>query len=268
MATPRRGGNPGSELGAGREGAGARADGRGTLRMRPIRILRGVLAHAEGSALIRIGRTQVLCAASVEERVPVWLRGRGQGWLTAEYGMLPCSVPNRAQRGKTSGRSFEIQRLIGRSLRAVTDLSVLGDRTITIDCDVIEADGGTRVASITAGWIALHDCVERLREKGLLKKDPLKDRVAAVSVGLVDGAGILDLSHSEDSRAQVDLNVVGTAGGLLVEVQGAAEGDPFREEDLRMLVRIGRRGLAAMLRAQEKALARPPSPGVDLVKAP
>ncbi len=243
-----------------------RADGRPANRIRPVRIVRGVLRHAEGSAWIRVGNTQILCAATVDEKLPGWLRGKGHGWVTAEYGMLPRSVPERAQRGRVSGRSFEIQRLIGRSLRAVTDLTAMGEITITIDCDVLDADGGTRVASITAGWIALHDCFERLRGIGRIARDPLKDRVAAVSVGLVDGRLLLDLSHPEDARAQVDLNIVGTGDGRLVEVQGAAEGEPFDESDLRSLMRIARRGLAAMLRAQEKALARPAARGANLLR--
>lgn len=241
-----------------------RADGRTTTRIRPVKIVRGVVRHAAGSAWIRLGNTQVLCAATIDERIPHWLRGRGKGWVTAEYGMLPCSVPDRAARGRVSGRSFEIQRLIGRSLRAVVDLAALGERQIIIDCDVIDADGGTRVASITAGYVALHDCLESLRAARKIAKLPLKDRVAAVSVGLVDGLGMCDLSHHEDSRAQLDLNVVGTESGRLVEVQGAAEGDPFEEKDLQMLIRLSRRGLAAMFRAQEKALAAPARPGMEM----
>jgi ribonuclease PH len=241
-----------------------RADGRSTTRIRPVKIIRGVVRYAAGSAWIRIGNTQVLCAASVDERVPPWLRGRGKGWVTAEYGMLPCSVPERAARGRVSGRSFEIQRLIGRSLRAVVDLAALGERQIVIDCDVLDADGGTRVASITAGYVALHDCLENLRAAKRISSLPLKDRVAAVSVGLVDGLGMLDLSHQEDSRAQLDLNVVGTSTERLIEVQGAAEGDPFEEKDLHALMKIARRGLQAMFRAQEKALAVPGAPGMEL----
>jgi ribonuclease PH len=241
-----------------------REDGRTPTRMRPIKIVRGVVRHAAGSAWIRLGDTQVVCAATVDERVPPWLRGKGKGWVTAEYGMLPCSVPERAARGRVSGRSFEIQRLIGRSLRAVVDLGVLGERQIMIDCDVLDADGGTRVASITAGYVALHDCLQRLHAAKRIPSIPLKDRVAAVSVGLVDGLGMLDLSHHEDSRAQLDLNVVGTKTGRLIEVQGAAEGDPFEEKDLTMMMRIARRGLQAMFRAQDKALAAPAARGMDL----
>jgi ribonuclease PH len=195
----------------------------------------------------------------------MWLRGRGHGWVTAEYGMLPASVPERAARGRTSGRTFEIQRLIGRGLRAVVDLAALGERTLMVDCDVLEADGGTRVASLTGGWVALHEACAMLREKGKLTGDPIKGQVAAVSVGLVDGSGMLDLSHKEDSRAQLDLNVVGLTDGRFVEVQGAAEGDPFEEAEMRKLIRIARRGLVQMHRAQQAALARPAAPGRPLV---
>lgn len=242
-----------------------RVDGRKATALRKVQIVRGVSRLAEGSAWIRLGNTQVLCTVSVDEKLPNWMRGtKGQGWITAEYGMLPRSVPERAARGRVSGRSFEIQRLIGRCLRASVDLGAMGERMLTVDCDVLDADGGTRVASITAGWVALYDCFERLRERKLLKADPLKGRVAAVSVGLVDGVGLLDLCHSEDSRAQVDLNIVGTQDGKLVEIQGAAEGEPFEESDVRQLIRIARRGLAGMFRAQEKAIARPGRPGIDL----
>jgi ribonuclease PH len=242
-----------------------RTDGRTLTRMRPVRIVRGVLTHAEGSAWIRLGRTQVLCAVTVEDRVPMWLRGRGHGWITAEYGMLPRSVPERAVRGRTSGRAFEIQRLIGRGLRAAVDLAALGERTLTIDCDVLEADGGTRVASLTGAWVALSDACAALRAQGKIASDPIKGQVAAVSVGLVDGVGMLDLSHKEDSRAQLDLNVVGMTDGRFVEVQGAAEGDPFEEAEMRKLIRIARRGLAQMHRAQQTALARPAAPGRPLI---
>jgi ribonuclease PH len=234
--------------------------------MRPVKILRGVARHAEGSAWIRVGNTQVLCTASVEERLPYWLRGKGHGWVTAEYGMLPRSVPDRSPRGKVSGRSSEIQRFIGRCLRAVVALDGLGDRQITVDCDVLDADGGTRVASLTAAWVALHDAFEQMRNAGALAHDPLKGQVAAISVGLVDSIGMLDLSHSEDARAQLDLNVVGTLDGKFVEVQGAAEGDPFDEAQMRMLLRLARRGLTKMFRAQEKAIASPRAGGFDLVR--
>ncbi|MDM7914521.1 MAG: ribonuclease PH [Candidatus Eisenbacteria bacterium] len=235
-----------------------REDGRTVARLRPVRIRRGVLRHAEGSAWIGLGGTQVLCAVTVEDRVPPWLRGRGHGWITAEYGMLPRSVPERVARGRTSGRTFEIQRLIGRSLRAAVDLSLLGDRTWTIDCDVLEADGGTRVASITGGWVALADAVESLLASGKIARSPIRSRVAAVSVGIVGGRRMLDLDHHEDSAAQVDLNVVATSDGRLVEIQGAAEGDPFEESEIRPMLRLSRAGLSRMFRAQERALALPP----------
>lgn len=242
-----------------------RADGRTATALRRVQIVRGVARLAEGSAWIRLGNTQVLCTVTVDERLPNWMRGtKGQGWISAEYGMLPRSVPERAARGRVSGRSFEIQRLIGRCLRAAVDLGAIGERMITVDCDVLDADGGTRVASITAGWVALYDCFERMRAARQIAANPLKGRVAAVSVGLVDGVGLLDLCHSEDSRAQVDLNIVGTAEGKLVEIQGAAEGEPFEESDVRQLMRIARRGLAGMFRAQDKAIARPSRPGIDL----
>jgi ribonuclease PH len=236
--------------------------------MRPIKILRGLLRHAEGSAWIRVGNTQVLCAATVEEKLPAWLRGRGRGhgWVTAEYGMLPRSVPERIQRGRVSGRASEIQRLIGRSLRAAIDMERMPEVTMTVDCDVLEADGGTRVAAITAGWVAVYDALETLREDRRFAEDLLKGQLAAISVGLVDGVGMLDLSHPEDARAQVDLNVVGTADGRFVEVQGTAEGDPFDETQMKMLLRMARRGLARMFRAQERATAQPRAAGFDMVR--
>ncbi len=240
-----------------------RDDGRTPAQSRRVKIIRGVLRHAEGSALIRLGATQVLCAVTVEDRLPPWMRGQhGKGWITAEYGMLPRSVPERAIRGRVSGRGFEIQRLIGRSLRAVTNLAALGERTLIVDCDVLEADGGTRVASVTGAWIALNDAIERLRGEGRIPPtvpDPRRTRVAAVSVGLVDGRPLLDLCHSEDMRAQVDLNVIGSNDGRLVEIQGAAEAEPFDEKDLPRMLKLARKGLASMFRAQEKALAAEPA---------
>lgn len=250
---------------------GTRADGRAADKPRPVKIVRGVLRHAEGSALIRVGATQVLCAVTIEEKLPQWMRAggqRGRGWITAEYGMLPRSVPERVDRGRVSGRVFEIQRLVGRSLRAVFDLKALGERTFTIDCDVLEADGGTRVASVTGAWVALNDAIERLRADGRLSKspDPRRGRVAAVSVGLVEGIPLLDLCHAEDMRAQVDLNVIGSSDGRLVEIQGAAESEPFEEEEIPRMLKLARRGLEAMFKAQDRALASPPaSPGKPLV---
>ena len=240
-------------------GRDRRSDGRSPRQARPVKILRGVLRYPEGSAWIRLGETQVLCAVTVDERIPQWLRGRKHGWVTAEYGMLPRSVPERAPRGRVSGRSTEIQRLIGRCLRAAVDLERIPDLTLTVDCDVLEADGGTRVASITAAWVALADAFERMRERGRIAEDPLKGKVAGISVGLVGGVGMVDLAHAEDSRAQLDLNLVGTDDGRLVEIQGAAEGEPFDEAEMRGLLRLARRGLGAMFRAQEKACAAPRS---------
>ncbi len=248
-----------------------RADGRAPDKPRPVRIVRGVLKHAEGSALIQVGGTQVLCAVTVEDRLPPWMRTSGQkgrGWITAEYGMLPRSVPERAARGRVSGRSFEIQRLIGRSLRAVVDLTALGEKLLTVDCDVLEADGGTRVASVTGAWVALHEAIERLIADGRLPRtpDPRRARVAAVSVGLVDGIPLLDLCHGEDTRAQLDLNVIGAHDGRLVEIQGAAESEPFAEEEIPRMLRLARIGLQAMFNAQERALAAPAGVGKALVR--
>jgi len=201
-------------------------------QLRPIAIERGFTRHAEGSVLVAFGDTRVICTASVEEGVPAFLKGRGQGWVTAEYGMLPRSTHTRtdreAARGKQSGRTQEIQRLIGRSLRAVIDLEALGERTVKLDCDVIQADGGTRTASVTGAFVALHDAVARLQERGALAASPIRDFVAAVSVGLHEGVAILDLDYAEDSRCDTDMNVVMTGSGGFVEVQGTAEGSPFR----------------------------------------
>lgn len=243
---------------------GARVDGRAADKPRPVKIVRGVLRHAAGSALIHVGATQVLCAVTIEEKIPPWMRAsgeKGRGWITAEYGMLPCSVPERAGRGRISGRAYEIQRLIGRSLRAGIDLTALGERTLTIDCDVLDADGGTRVASVTGAWVALSDAIDKLRAEGRLPKDrdPRRARVAAVSVGLVDGVPLLDLCHSEDARAQVDLNVIGSHDRRLVEIQGASESEPFDEAVIPHMLALARRGLDAMFRAQDRALASPPA---------
>jgi ribonuclease PH len=248
----------------------SRDDGRTDAKMRPVKIVRGVLKHAEGSSWIRLGGTQVLCAVTVEEKLPPWMRGQhGRGWITAEYGMLPRSVPERAARGRVSGRTFEIQRMIGRSLRAAIDLTLLGERTFTVDCDVLEADGGTRTASVTAAYVALSDAIDTLHATNRLspKREPRLGRVAAVSVGLVDGRPVLDLCHHEDMRAQLDLNVVGSSNGKLVEIQGAAEGEPFEERDLPRMLRMARRGLRVMFLAQERALASPPAlPGRPLLQ--
>ena len=232
-----------------------RADGRTARQLRPLRIQRGALPRAEGSALITIGRTRVMCTATVEERVPHWLRGQGRGWVTAEYGMLPRSTAERTIRtAQTGGRAQEIQRLIGRSLRAITDLSVFGERTIILDCDVIEADGGTRTAAINGGLSALHDAFVTLSNRGQLAGPPLRDTVAAVSVGLVEGVACLDLDYSEDSRAQVDMNVVMTGTGRYVEVQGTGESVSFSESELKLLLKLARSGIHRIVAAQRRLL--------------
>jgi ribonuclease PH len=221
-----------------------REGGREPSQPRALKIERGVLPNAEGSAMISMGRTRVICTASVEERVPNWLRGQNRGWVTAEYGMLPRSTGERTPRtSQTGGRAQEIQRLIGRSLRAVTDLTAFGERNIVLDCDVIEADGGTRTAAINGALVALHDAFVTLSNRGHLQRPPLRDSVAAISVGLVDGVACLDLDYREDSRAQVDMNVVMTGAGRFIELQGTGEGATFSETDLRSLLRLARRGI-------------------------
>ncbi|MSQ50749.1 MAG: ribonuclease PH [Betaproteobacteria bacterium] len=235
-----------------------RASGRAPGELRPIIIQRGYARHAEGSALIEFGNTRVLCTASIEEKVPGFLRGRAQGWLTAEYGMLPRSTNTRtdreAARGKQSGRTQEIQRLIGRSLRAVTDLKNLGERTIQIDCDVLQADGGTRCAGITGAFVALHDAVTSLSDRGLLKQWPIRDFVAAVSVGIVDGVPLLDLDYPEDSGCDTDMNVVMTGAGGFVEVQGTAEGAPFTRAQMDSLLGLAESGIRELIVRQRQAL--------------
>ncbi len=237
----------------------ARPSGRAPNQLREVSIQRGYTRHAEGSVLVSFGDTRVLCTASVEERVPPFLKGQGQGWVTAEYGMLPRATHTRgsreAARGKQSGRTLEIQRLIGRSLRAVVDLHALGERTIQLDCDVIQADGGTRTASITGAWVALADAVAWLRQHGTLSGDPLRDQVAAVSVGLHQGQPVLDLDYVEDSACDTDMNVVMTGQGGFVELQGTAEGVPFRREELDALTALAEAGIAELLAAQRAALA-------------
>jgi len=227
-------------------------------QLRPVRITRGFTKHAEGSVLIEIGETRVLCNASVEEKVPPFLKGKGSGWVTAEYGMLPRATHTRGSReaatGKQSGRTHEIQRLIGRSLRAVTDLAALGERQVTIDCDVLQADGGTRCASITGAMVALADAVASLRAKGALATDPLRDFVAAVSVGIVHGEALLDLDYAEDSGCETDMNVVMTGAGRYVEVQGTAEGEPFTRAQASELLDLAAGGIAQLIRMQREAL--------------
>lgn len=248
----------------------ARSDGRFPDQLRPLRITRHFSKYAEGAVLVECGDTRVVCTASVEDRTAAHLKGTGAGWVTAEYGMLPRSThartPREVSRGRPSGRTSEIQRLIGRSLRAVVELQSLGERTIWIDCDVIQADGGTRTASITGGFVALADALAGLRRQGLLlgPHPPLRDCVAAVSAGIVDGVPLLDLCYDEDVRAQVDLNLVMTGGGLYVEVQGTGEGGPFPADQLEALLRLGRRGIAALVEAQRAALG----PELDLLLAP
>lgn len=235
-----------------------RADGRGARALRRVRITRNYLKHAEGSVLIELGDTKVICSASVEERVPPFLRNTGKGWVTAEYSMLPRSTHTRTIRdsmtGRASGRSFEIQRLIGRSLRSVTDLSGFGERTIWIDCDVIQADGGTRAASVTGAYVALVDAFRRMVRNGLIEKVPIKDSVAAISVGKVDGEVLLDLNYEEDSKAEVDMNVVMTGHGKFVEVQGTAEEAVFTKKELDDLTKNAQKGIRELTRIQKEAL--------------
>ena len=228
--------------------------------LRPISLERGISCHAEGSCLVRFGGTHVLCTASVGESVPPWLKGGGKGWVTAEYGMLPRATAERTRReaatGKQSGRTQEIQRLIGRSLRAVTDLPALGERQITLDCDVLQADGGTRTASITGAWIALHDAVAWMKARNMLKNGvALRDHVAAVSCGLYGGQAILDLDYAEDSEAQADANFVMTGSGGIVEVQGTAEQEAFSQEQFDQLMALARRGIAEIVQLQKLTVA-------------
>ncbi len=228
-------------------------------QLRTVKITRNFTRHAEGSVLIEMGDTRVLCTASVEENVPPFLRGKGQGWVTAEYGMLPRSTHTRSAReaakGKQTGRTQEIQRLIGRSLRAVTDLKALGERQITLDCDVLQADGGTRCASITGAWIALFEACEKLVQAGKLTANPVRDHVAAVSVGIFQGSPVLDLDYPEDSGCDTDMNVIMTGDGGIVEVQGTAEGEPFSREQMNVLMDLAQMGIRQLVAAQESALA-------------
>jgi ribonuclease PH len=233
-----------------------RPDGRGPRALRPFKVERGVIPHAEGSAMVSLGRTRVLCTATVEDRVPGWLRGRGGGWVTAEYAMLPRATGERTSRSaQTGGRAQEIQRLIGRSLRAVTDLGAFGERQIILDCDVIEADGGTRTAAINGALIALHDAFVTLSNRDALKRAPFTTTVAAVSVGIIDGVPCLDLCYAEDSRAQVDMNVVMTGTGRFVELQGTGESGDFGQAELRVLLSLARTGVRRVLSAQRRLLS-------------
>lgn len=236
-----------------------RIDGRANDELRPVHISLGYQAFAEGSALIELGRTRVLCAVSVEDRVPNFLKGEGTGWVTAEYAMLPRSTLTRTPRNlspeRTAGRNQEIQRLIGRSLRAVTDLAALGERTFSVDCDVLQADGGTRTAAITGGYIALFQALHTLKERGILRSIPLKSAVAATSVGIVLGEKLLDLCYEEDYRAGVDFNVVMTDKGEFVEIQGTAEGKPFSKETIDALLSLAEKGINQLFEIQKTTLA-------------
>lgn len=227
--------------------------------VRPIKITRQYTNYAEGSVLVEFGNTKVLCNASVEEKVPGWLKGQGKGWVTAEYGMLPRATHTRNRReaasGKQGGRTMEIQRLIARSLRAVVDLKVLGEIMITVDCDVIQADGGTRTASISGASVALHDAIQGLLDSGKLKKNPLKGHVAAVSVGILNGTAICDLEYVEDSAADTDMNVVMTEEGAMIEVQGTAEGETFSRAELNQLLDLAEKGIGDIVAAQKAALS-------------
>jgi len=243
---------------------GTRRDGRAPDELRTVAFTRDFTEFAAGSVLVECGRTRVLCTASVEERVPPWMRGTGRGWVTAEYSMLPGSSPERvgreAAKGKQSGRTQEIQRLIGRSLRAVTDLETMGEVQITVDCDVLQADGGTRTASITGGYLALHDACSRLVAAGTLLSHPLTDACGAISVGVVGGTPSLDLDYSEDAGAEVDMNVVMTGSGRFIEVQGTAEGLPFSRGELDGMLALAESGISELFDLQRQMLEEPPSP--------
>ena len=236
-----------------------RPSGRKPDELRAVSFERGFTRHAEGSCLVRFGDTHVLCTASLEERVPPWLKGGGKGWVTAEYGMLPRATHERTRReasaGKQSGRTQEIQRLVGRSLRAVVDLVALGERQITLDCDVLQADGGTRTAAITGSWIALFDCLKWMEQRAMFKTWPLKDHVAAISCGIHGGTPMLDLDYPEDSSAGTDANFVMTGSGGIVEIQGTAEGEPFSEATLAELLALAKKGIGELVAKQKAAIA-------------
>jgi ribonuclease PH len=227
--------------------------------LRAVTLERGVVKYAEGSCFTKFGDTHVLVTATLEERLPPWLKGQGRGWITAEYGMLPRATQERTRReasaGKQSGRTVEIQRLIGRSLRTVVDLVALGERQITIDCDVIQADGGTRTAAITGAWVALYDCLAWMKARNMILRDPLRDHVAAISCGICSGAIVLDLDYAEDSQAETDANFVLTGSGGIVEVQGTAEGAPFSEEDFSKLLALARAGIKRLVDLQKMAVS-------------
>ncbi|MDD4879476.1 MAG: ribonuclease PH [Candidatus Omnitrophica bacterium] len=235
-----------------------RTDGRGAEFLRKVNVTRNYMKFAEGSCLMELGETKVICTASVEENVPMFLKGKGTGWVTSEYGMLPRSCQQRVQReavrGAIGGRTHEIQRLVGRSLRAVVDLPALGERSVWIDCDVIQADGGTRCASITGSFIALADALSWMKKKGMIAKIPILDYVAATSVGIIKGEPVLDLTFQEDSGADVDMNIVMTGGGKFIEVQGTAEGEPFDGEELHKLLELAKKGVGQLIDMQKKVL--------------
>jgi len=226
--------------------------------LRAVTLERAVVKYAEGSCFVKFGDTHVLVTATLEDRLPPWLKGQGRGWITAEYGMLPRATLERTRReastGKQSGRTQEIQRLIGRSLRAVVDITALGERQITVDCDVIQADGGTRTAAITGAWVALHDCLAWMKTRGIIAGDPLRDQVAAISCGICNGVPVLDLDYAEDSEADTDANFVMTGAGNIVEVQGTAEKTPFSEEQLLNLLALARKGIAKLVDLQKLAV--------------
>jgi ribonuclease PH len=240
-----------------------RTDGRQPAELRPVEFARDYTVFAAGSVLIRMGRTVVLCTASVADDVPRWMKGTGRGWVTAEYSMLPGSsaerVDREAAKGRQSGRTQEIQRLIGRALRAVTDLAVMGEMQVTVDCDVLQADGGTRTASICGAYVALHDAFSRMQASGRLKLHPIREACAAISVGVVEGVPLLDLAYEEDSRAEVDMNVVMTSSGHFVEIQGTAEGLPFTKLELQELLSLAELGITSLIQAQSDVLAVPPA---------
>jgi len=231
-----------------------RQDGRGLDKIRKVQISRNYIKYAEGSCLIELGNTKVICTASIEESVPPFLKGTGTGWVTAEYGMLPRSCQTRIKRGKDSGRTYEIQRLVGRSLRAICDMKPIGERTIWIDCDVIQADGGTRTASITGSFIALVDALNKLKKGGLLNKIPVKDLVAATSVGIFNGDLLLDLTYEEDSKAEVDMNIVMTGAGEFIEIQGTAERKTFNKEQMDKLLALATKGIGELTDIQRNLL--------------
>ncbi len=242
----------------------ARHDGRQVDDLRPISFQRDFTEFAAGSVLVTFGRTKVLCTASIDEKVPRWMKGKGEGWVTAEYSMLPGSTDDRVRRevkeGRPSGRTQEIQRLIGRSLRSVCDMTKLGERQVIVDCDVLQADGGTRTASICGGYVALHDALSRVVQRGAISSHPLTEACAAISVGIIDGVPMLDLPYVEDSRAEVDMNVVMTESGRFIEVQGTAEGQAFARDELDRLLDLAQGGIRQITALQAEALAEPPSP--------